>query len=304
MRRLEYSTSTLKIKLPYTADELGRATLEVVEKNRLTECYIRPIAYLGYGIMGVNPAGSSLGVMIAARPWGRYLPHENVDVKTSSWMRIHPRSLVPDAKMGGHYVNSMNAILEIRGTVYHEVLLLDYRGFVAEGPSENVFMVKDGRLKTPKLGSILAGLTRSTVIEIAGRESIPCDEADITPEEFAGADEAFFTGTAAEIGPIRSLDDKLIGDGNTGPVTQRIKEMYSRVVRGKEDWAEKFLSYAGRKLAGHRGRGPPFHPCAAAKHPGHATRSAVCSETAVSTELPQTLQVRRFRTRGSRRFIR
>lgn len=242
IRRLFYSAGTLKMEVPYTENALNEAAVELIKKNNLKECYIRPLVFYGYGVMGLNPRDAKVDTMIAVWPWGRYLPHDMVDVKTSSFIRIHPKSLVPDAKVSGHYINSINAVLEVRGTKYHEVLLLDYEGNVAEGPGENIFIVKNKVLKTPKLGTILAGITRATVMDMAARFSLKVEETTLKVEDIYSADEAFYTGTAAEITPIRSLDDKNIGSGEEGPITKQIRTTYASLVRGKETWGEDYLT--------------------------------------------------------------
>lgn len=240
--RLLYSAKAIGMKPTFTREQVCDATVEVVRKNGLAACYIRPIYFYGYGKMGINPIGAPVRLAIACWPWGAYLPHDAVDIKTSSFIRIHPKSTFADAKISGHYVNSMLAVLEVAGTKYHEALLLDYRGFIAEGPGENAFFVFGNTIKTPTLHSILHGITRRTVIEIAHEHGFVVEEADLTVEDAQEADEAFFTGTAAEVTPIRSLDDKVFGDGKPGPVTRKIKEAYLAIVRGENPDYEKYLT--------------------------------------------------------------
>lgn len=241
MERLHYSTSALDMKLPFSVDALIEATSELLRRNKLEQGYIRPLAYYGYGVMGLKPFGAPVEVMIACWPWGAYLAHDAVDVKISKYIRIHERSTVVDAKICGHYVNSMLASIELKGSKYHEALLLDSHGRIAEGPGENIFVIKGGTLFTPKLGTILAGITRNTVQQLAKKLGLPVVEKDITPDDILSADEAFFTGTAAEVVPIRSVDDKLIAKGTVGPISQKIKDAYLDVVYGRNREFDQFL---------------------------------------------------------------
>ena len=207
VERLLYSAEVLKMPMFYSKEEIILAIKELVRVNQLPSGYIRPLAYYGYGKMGVNPVGNPVELIIACWPWGAYLPHDSVDIKTSRFIRIHPDSTVVDAKLCGHYINSILASLELQGTHYHEALLLDSAGLITEGVGENFFMVKDGIIYTPKLGSILSGITRDTIIQLAHSLAITVVETDIPLDEACQADEAFFTGTAAEVTPIRSIND-------------------------------------------------------------------------------------------------
>ncbi len=240
--RLIYSAKAIGMEVKYSRDELIAATVKTVAENDVAACYIRPLVYYGYGIMGLNPRTAPVDVIIACWPWGAYLPHDMVDLKVSSYIRIHPKSTVADAKVVGHYVNSTLSVLELRGTKYHESLLLDYKGHVAEGPGENFFMVKNGKLLTPQLGTILNGITRATIMEVARNRGIEVVETDITLEEAQAADEAFYTGTAAEIMPIRSIQDKVIGSGTLGPITEALKTQYLNIVNGRDKEYQKFLT--------------------------------------------------------------
>ena len=233
VKRLFYSASVLKMESPYTEQEVTDIIVKVVRANHLKAGYIRPLLYYGYGKMGVKPLGSPVELMVACWPWGAYLPHELVDIKISRYIRIHPRSTIVDAKICGHYVNSVLASLELEGTHYHEALLLDARGYVAEGVGENFFLVKNGVIYTPKLGTIIPGITRDTIFRLAEKLDIPTVEIDITPDGIYEADEAFFTGTAAEVTPIRSVNEKVLNHGNLGPITSKIKTGYYELVRGK-----------------------------------------------------------------------
>jgi len=246
VERLLYSTSVLKMNLPYSQADIVNAIIEVVRLNELPAGYIRPIAYFGYGKMGVNPTGSPSELAIACWPWGAYLPHEAVDIKTSRYIRIHKQSTVVDAKLCGHYLNGILATLELQGTHYHEALFLDDREFISEGAGENFFIAKNNVLYTPQLGTILAGITRQTVMEIAATFGYNVVEKDINLEEAYHADEAFFTGTAAEVTAIRSIDDKVLGDGKVGPITTKIKTTYLDIVHGKNPDYLNFLTIVNR----------------------------------------------------------
>ena len=240
--RLFYSASALKMPLPYSKQDVIDAILALVRHNKLAEGYIRPLAYYGYSKMGVNPVGNPAELVIACWPWGAYLPHESVDVKTSSYIRIHPDSTVVDAKLSGHYVNGILASLELQGTHYHEALLLDSAGHITEGVGENFFMVKDGTIYTPNLGGILAGITRDTVLNLVPTLGYEVIETDISLYDAYQADEAFFTGTAAEVTSIRSINDKRLGHGGVGEMTAIIKTAYLDLVRGKNKDFMKYLT--------------------------------------------------------------
>lgn len=238
--RLFYSAKALAMQLPYTKQELMDATCEVVSKNQVESCYIRPIAYYGYGVMGVSPKDAPVDVSIACWPWGAYIQHEMVDVKIVEHRRLSPRAFTADAKIAGHYINSLMASLELRGTHYHEGILLDEQGYIAEGPGENVFFVKNGKLITPKLGNILAGITRNSVITLAKEMGIEVEEKALLPQDAYSADEAFYSGTAVEIAPIHSIDDHVIGNGKFDGITKIIKEAYNEAITMKnqkhQDW--------------------------------------------------------------------
>ncbi len=243
MERLFYSAEALGMEVPYSVDEMTEAVLEVLRENELEEGYIRPMIYYGYGKMGLNPKGASVDAFIACWGWAKYLAHDAVKVKISDFIRIHPKSTVADAKITGHYVNSSLASMALEGTGAHEALLLDFEGNVAEGPGENIFVVKDEVLTTPALGNILAGLTRDTVMTLAKDMGYEVQEKVLKPEDLFAADEAFFTGTAAEVTAISSIDDHVYGDGNPGPVSAKLKEAYMNVVHGKDDRYEDYLTY-------------------------------------------------------------
>ncbi|MBI2139389.1 branched-chain amino acid transaminase [Candidatus Woesearchaeota archaeon] len=241
LARLFHSASTLELKTPFSADDIGKAVIETVRANKIKAGYIRPLIYYGYGKMGLVPGGS-VNVSIAVWPWGAYLGHDAVKVKVSSFVRVHPKSFHPSAKVCGCYVNSINASLEAKREGFDEALMLDYKGFVAEGPGENVFMAKHGKLFTPSLGSILPGITRDSIIQIAKDEGISVAEKNMTVEELKSADEVFFTGTAAEVTAVGQIDDGRIGNGKIGPVTEKLKEIYLDVVHGRNKKYEGWLT--------------------------------------------------------------
>ena len=241
--RLLFSANTLKMALPYTRDEIIDSIKTVVKVNQLKEGYIRPIAFYGYGKMGVNPVGCPVDFAIACWPWGAYLPHDMVDIKTSRYMRIHPDSTVINAKLCGHYLNGILASLELQGTHYHEALFLDDKHYISEGAGENFFMVKENVIYTPTLRTVLTGITRNTIIQLSKKLDIKFVETNITLDEAYKADEAFFTGTAAEVTPIRSINDQVLGNGNIGPVTALMKAKYLDVVHGKDPDFEGFLTF-------------------------------------------------------------
>lgn len=241
--RLLYSAGLLDMSLPYTKSDIVTAIVEVVRDTGLEEGYIRPLAFYGYGKMGVNPTGSPSELIIACWPWGAYLPHESVDVKISSYIRIHPRSTKVEGKLCGHYVNGILASLEIKGTHYHEALFLDVDGHISEGVGENFFMVKNNVIYTPKLGTILSGITRNTIMKIAEQLNLKVIETDISLDQVFDADEAFFTGTAAEVTPIRSVDDHVLNAAKIGPITQNIKKIYLDIVHGNNPAFEQYLFF-------------------------------------------------------------
>ena len=250
IRRLENSAKLVGMKLPYSVDKLMRATKETIKANRIEECYIRPIAFYGYGAMGLNPEGAPVNVAIAVWPWETYLGEEGLEkgvrAKISPWVRIDPRILPPQAKLVANYANSIFAKRDALASGYDEAILLNLKGFVTEGPGENVFIVKGGKLITPPLSSgALEGITRDSIIKIARDEGIDFEEREISRDELYEADEAFFTGTAAEVTPIREVDDKPIGKGR-GKITEKLQRVFFNVVRGMVPKYEGWLDYVGR----------------------------------------------------------
>jgi len=248
MKRLENSAKLAGMKLPYSVAELVKATKRTIEANEIEECYIRPLAYYGYGVMGLNPEGSKVNIAIAVWPWGTYLGEEGLErgirAKVSPWVRIHPRILPPQAKIVGNYANSILAKVDALKSGYDEAILLNMDGNVAEGPGENLFIVKNGKLTTPPLSSgALEGITKDSIIKIAEDEGIDFEERDISRKELYSADEAFFTGTAAEVTPIREIDGRRIGEGKRGPITTKLQRIFFGAVRGKEPKYEFWLDY-------------------------------------------------------------
>ena len=248
IERLENSARLVGIELPYSIEELMSAVKETIRANRIEECYIRPIAFYGYGAMGLNPEGAQVNVAIAVWPWGTYLGEEGLErgirAKVSPWVRIDSRILPPQAKLVANYANSIFAKRDALASGYDEAILLNLKGFVAEGPGENVFIVKGGRLITPPISSgALEGITRDSVLKIAGDEGMGLEERDIRKEELYEADEAFFTGTAAEITPIREIDGRPIGGGRRGKVTEILQRIFFNTVRGREPKYEAWLDY-------------------------------------------------------------
>jgi len=244
IRRLLDSAHIVMMPVPFSSEELMKASADVVRVNQFQECYLRPIVFYGEGEMGLAARGNQTRVAIAAWPWGAYLGQESlskgVRLKTSSFARFHHNSMMPAAKASGHYVNSILAGYEARQNGYDEALLLDTEGFVAEGSGENVFVVRDGVVRTPPLASILPGITRDSVMKILRDLGIAVFEEHFARDLFYIADEAFMTGTAAEVTPVRELDDRKIGSGAPGPMTKRVQEVFQAALHGRDpryrDW--------------------------------------------------------------------
>ena len=245
-RRLFNSAKIFQMQLPYTFETIVQAQKDVVRANALESCYLRPIAWIGSEKLGVSPRGNTIHVAIAAWAWGAYLGEEGLSkgirVKTSSYSRHHVNVSLVRAKASGYYVNSILANQEVTTHGYDEALLLDTDGYVSEGAGENVFIVRDGILYTPDLASCLAGITRDSVITIARDLGIEVREKRITRDEMYCADEAFFSGTAAEITPIRELDDRQIGEGRRGPITEKLQSIFFDAVAGRNERYAKWLS--------------------------------------------------------------
>jgi branched-chain amino acid aminotransferase len=241
LQRLHDSARLLHMELPYTVDELRTATHDLVGANGLPECYIRPIAFYGYGELGVSTAGNPIDTVIMSWPWGTYLGEEGmrngIRVKISSWQRIGPNTIPHVAKATGVYLNSMLAVGEANRAGYDEAILLTADGYVADGSGENIFVVKDGVITTPPLStSILPGITRDTIIQIAQDLGHRVEEGNLIRSDLYLAEEVFMTGTAAEVTPLRSIDDHELG---VGPVTREIQAAYLDTVRGRsERWSQ------------------------------------------------------------------
>jgi branched-chain amino acid aminotransferase len=244
--RLFNSAKIFQMKIPYSFDEMLAAQKETVKANKLDSCYIRPIAWIGSEKMGVSAKGNTIHTSVAVWPWGAYLGEDGIAkgirVKTSSFTRHHVNVSLVRAKASGYYINSILANQEVTVHGYDEALLLDTEGYVSEGSGENVFIVKNGSLYTPDLASCLDGITRDAVITMARDLGIPVIEKRITRDEMYCADEAFFTGTAAEVTPIRELDDRQIGEGRRGPVTERLQSLFFDVVAGRNDAYRHWLT--------------------------------------------------------------
>ncbi len=236
-QRLFNSAKIFQMKLPFDMEALMAAQREVVRANQLESCYIRPLAWIGSEKMGVSARGNTIHVSIAAWPWGAYLGEEGlakgIRVKTSSFTRHHVNISMVRAKASGYYINSILANQEVTADGYDEALLLDTEGYVSEGAGENVFIVKAGKIYTPDLASCLDGITRDSVLTMARDLGIDVIEKRITRDEIYCADEAFFTGTAAEVTPIRELDGRQIGAGSRGPVTEQLQSLFFDVVGGR-----------------------------------------------------------------------
>ncbi|KXW58618.1 branched-chain amino acid transaminase [Ferrovum myxofaciens] len=247
--RLLRSAHILQIPVPFTLETLMEAQCQVVAQNHLKEGYIRPLVYLGSEKMGVSPRGAKTHVAIAAWPWGAYLGEEalqqGIRVKVSSYTRHHPNITLCKAKASGNYMNSILANNEATADGYDEALLLDVEGFVAEGSGENLFMVKRGVLYTPDLSSALEGITRDSIIQLAQERGITVLERRISRDELYTADEVFFTGTAAEVTPIREIDRRVIGQGTRGPLTEKLQSAYFDCVKGRAPSHRDWLTFLG-----------------------------------------------------------
>lgn len=237
--RLYKSAELYYMPIPYTLQELRSAVHDVVAQNGLPSCYIRPIAFRGAGVMGINPLDAPVEVAIAAWPWGAYLGDDakvhGVRAKVTSWRRISADSLIPHSKASGQYLNSVLAKIESHKAGYDEGILLDQHGFVSEGTGENIYIVRDGIVYTPpQTAGILDGINRKSIIQIAGDEGVELVERDIARAEMYLADEVFMTGTAAELTPIREIDDHTIADGVPGPVTKRLQQVFEDALYGRD----------------------------------------------------------------------
>ncbi len=245
--RLFNSAKILRMKIPYSFDEVMQATLDVVRTNQLPSCYIRPLVWLGSEKLGVSPKGNTVHLMVAAWPWGAYLGDDGlkhgIRVKTSSFTRHHVNITMIHAKAVSNYTNSILANMEAVDDGYDEALLLDPQGFVSEGAGENVFVVRKGVVYTPNSSSgALNGITRNTIFSICADLGISIQEKNITRDEVYISDEAFFSGTAAEVTPIRELDRVQIGTGTRGPITEKIQAAFFDIVNGRNPKYASWLS--------------------------------------------------------------
>jgi len=246
LERLYKSAELFYMPVPFELDELRAATHELVGRNDLRSCYIRPLVFRGYGQMGLNPLEAPVDVCIAAWPWGAYLGEEGkrdgIRAKVSSWRRISPDSLIPHAKASGQYLNSVLAKIESLKAGYEEAILLDDHGHVCEGSGENLYAVSDGVITTPpQTASILDGITRKSVLQIASDLGHGVVERDLARAELYLADEVFCSGTAAEIVPIREIDDHAIGTGEPGPVTRGIQATFEEAISGRAERYREWL---------------------------------------------------------------
>jgi branched-chain amino acid aminotransferase len=254
--RLYSSAHIANIKIPFTKEQTTEAILELLSINELDAAYIRPIAYIGGGKIGLHPGDNPIELAIAAYPWGTYLGEgalsKGITTKISSLTRMGVNSFMTKAKISGNYANSVMAKVEATSLGFDEAILLDNEGYVAEGSGENIFIVRNGVLKTPPLASILEGITRDAVIQIAKEEGLNFEAERFTRDELYIADEAFFTGTAAEITPIREVDKRMIGQGKPGPVTKKLQSRFFDIVQGRDpkfiDWLEFFFTTTPLKV--------------------------------------------------------
>jgi len=244
--RLFSSSHIFNIEIPYSKEEIRRAVIKTIRTNKLRECYIRPLVYIGYGAMGLYPKGNPISVAIAVWPWGAYLGDEGLEkgikIKVSSFTRHHVNASMTRAKVCGYYVNSQIAKKEAIACGFDEALLLDPEGYVSEGSGENIFIVRNNRIKTTPVTTILEGITRDSIMTVARDNKIPVVEERFTRDEIYIADEAFFTGTAAEVTPIREIDGRRIGIGSRGKITKKLQSIFFDIVKGKNKKYESWLS--------------------------------------------------------------
>jgi branched-chain amino acid aminotransferase len=252
LKRLHQSAAILHMEVPYSVEELRAATHELIAVNGLSECYVRPIAFYGYGELGVHPGTNPVDVVLMNWPWGTYLGEEalskGIRAKVSSWKRVGPNTIPHVAKATGIYLNSMLAVIEATRAGYDEAILLTDDGHVADGSGENIFVVKDEVISTPDLAaSILQGITRQAVMEIAQTLGYAVHERHLIRSDLFVADELFMCGTAAEVTPVRSVDDHEIGA--PGPVTKAIQDVFFAAVRGRDERFSRWLEYAEKTPA-------------------------------------------------------
>jgi len=251
MQRLADSAKIYRMPLPYTVDQLSTAVVDVIEANGVAPCYIRPIAFRGYGELGVNPLTSPVEVYIANYPWGKYVPgNDGADVCVSSWSRLAPNTMPSLAKAGANYMNSQLIRMEAEVNGYSEGIALDVNGYLSEGSGENLFLVRGGVLyTTPLANSVLSGITRSSIITLARQLGIEVVEQAMPREMLYVCDEAFFTGTAAEVTHLRSVDRIMVGDGTMGPITSALHEEFFGIVNGLKPDRYNWLTPVNVKVA-------------------------------------------------------
>ncbi len=246
VERLFKSAHIFLLAIPYSEKAIEDAIIKTVKINKVKECYIRPLVYIGYGAMGLYPKDNPVRVAISVWPWGTYLGDDGlkngIRVKVSSFIKNHVNSQMSRAKACGYYINSQLAKKEAISLGYDEALLLDTDGYVAEGSGENIFIVRNGRLKTTPLTSVLEGITRDGIMKIARDLKIAVIEERFTRDELYIADEAFFTGTAAEVTPIREVDGRVIGEGRAGKITKKLQSIFFDSVKGKNKKYESWLT--------------------------------------------------------------
>jgi len=244
--RLFESAHIAMMEIPYDKKQITDAIVETVRVNKLDACYIRPLVYIGYGTMGLYPGDNPIKVAIAAWRWGTYLGEEaltnGVRAKISSFTRHHVNVSMTRAKISGYYVNSILAKREVKADGYDEAILLDPDGYVAECTGENIFMVRKGQLKTTPLTSILEGITRNSVLQLARERNLPVSEERFTRDAMYVADEVFLTGTAAEVTPVREIDGRRIGTGTPGPITRDLQKTFFQIVRGEDRAHQAWLT--------------------------------------------------------------
>lgn len=254
LERFEASANAYGFEIPYSIRELTEATCELIERNGFTSCYVRPITFRGSGTLGLHPGKCPLETAIMAWPWASYLGAEGLEngvrITISPWRKFHSSMMPTTAKACGQYLNSILAVQDAFSRGYDEGLLLDKNGSLAEGSGENLFIIKDGRVTTNKADdSILMGITRDAAIEIARDLGFEVNEKSLELDDLLNADEALFTGTAAEITPIRQVDGTIIGEGKRGPVTKRIQDAFFEIVAGRDDRFAKWLHPVGQAVA-------------------------------------------------------
>lgn len=244
--RFYNSAKVAFIKLPYSQKILEEATIKLIKKNNLKDCYIRPLAFIGEGAIGINPGSNKVNIIIAAFKWGTYLGDEGVKkgirTKISSFSRMGVNSFMTKSKISGNYINSVFAKREALLSGYDEALMLDTDGYVSEGTGENIFIVRDGLIKTTPITTVLEGITRNCVLDIAKRNNIHVVEQKFTRDELYIADEVFLSGTAAEITPVREVDDRKIGNGKPGKITKMVQKEYLEMVKGISNTNSGFLT--------------------------------------------------------------